>query len=90
MRLAALTPIGREIEQILDERRDKNIPAVTTIIREVEIGRWTGDVKRDVAKWLEGRMKNEKRWKETSKKKNPAKDRDHQSTLRVMDWLRGE
>ena len=90
LRLAALTPIGREIEQILDERRDKNIPAVTTIIREVEIGRWTGDVKRDVAKWLEGRMKNEKRWKETSKKKNPAKDRDHQSTLRVMDWLRGE
>ena len=30
---------------------------------------------------------NEKRWKETSEKKNPAKDRDHQSTLRIMDWL---
>ena len=86
-RLAALTPIEREIEEILDDRRDKNMPAVTAILREVEIGRWTGDVKREVAKWLKARMKNEKRWKETSEKKNPAKDRDHQSTLRVMDWL---
>ena len=90
LRLAALTPIEREIERILDERRDKNVAAVTTIRREVESGRWTGDVKREVAQWLKIRMKNEKRWKETSKKRNPAKDRDYQSTLRVMDWLRGE
>ena len=90
LRLAALTPIEREIEQLLDDRQDKNVPASIAILKEVEAGRWSDDDKLEVAKWLEVRMTNEKRWRETSEKKNPAKDRDHQRTLRVMDWLSGK
>lgn len=87
---AAMSPTEREIEEILDLRQDRNTPEITTILRVIEDGRWTGDAKVEVAEWLEDRMKQEKRWKETSQKKRPGKDRDYQNTLRVMGWLRGE
>ena len=88
-RLAALTPIGREIEEIIESRRDKNMPEVTAIVKEVQRGRWVGDAKMEVATWLEARMKKERRWRETSKKKKPARDKDHQRTLLVLGWLGG-
>ncbi len=38
---------------------------------------------------LSRKMQRENRWKETSRKRIPARDRDHQNTLRVKKWLSG-
>ena len=89
-RLAALTPTEREIEELLNTRQDRNVPEITAIIQAVKSGRWTGDAKIEAARWLKDRMTTAKKWKETSRKKQPAKDRDYQDTLTVMRWLRGE
>ena len=89
-RLAALSPIEREIEEVLDGRPNKNVPDITAVIQEVENGRWAGPAKVEVARWLESRMKHERSWKEKSGKKNPKKDRDHRHTLLVKRWLSGE
>ena len=89
-RLATLSPTEREIEELLNERKDRDMPEITAVIQAIESGRWTGEARTEAARWLENRMKGARRWKETSQKKQPAKDRDHQNTLLVMRWLRGE
>ena len=89
-RLAALSPVERQIEEILDSRPARNVPEVVVIIQEVRNGRWTGDAKIEVASWLKDRVQRERHWKEQSGAKNPAKDRDHQRTLLVKRWLGGE
>lgn len=88
-RLAALTPTEREIEEVIDNRHDRNMPEIIAVMQAVESGRWAGAAKLEVAQWLRVRMKNENRWKEVSRKKSPAKDRDHRNTLRVRGWLEG-
>ena len=89
-RLAALSPVEREIEEILDSRPDRNVPDVIVIIQEVRNGRWAGDAKVEVAAWLQNRMQRERHWKEQSGAKNPAKDRDFQRTILIKRWLGGE
>lgn len=86
-RLESLSPIEREIEDILDNRKDKSTPDTVAIMHEVEQGRWAGEAKLEVAQRLRERMRKDKKWKEQSGAKNPAKDRDHQRTLRVKKWL---
>lgn len=41
-RLAAFTPIEREIEEVIDNRQDRNMPEVVAIMQAVESGRWAG------------------------------------------------
>ena len=89
-RLAALSPIEREIEEILASRHDKNRPDTAVIMEEVGNGRWAGAAKSEVAAWLRNRMQRDHRWKERSGAKNPAKDRDYQRTLLIKRWLVGE
>ena len=89
-RLAALSPVERQIEETLDNRQDRSTPEVIVIIQEVRIGRWAGDAKVEVAAWLQRRMQRERCWKEQSGAKNPAKDRDFQRTLLIKRWLDGE
>ena len=88
-RLAALTPIEREIEEVIDNRQDKNMSEIIAVMQAAESGRWTGAAKLEAAQWLRDRMENENRWREVSRKKSPAKDRDHQNTLRIKGWLEG-
>lgn len=83
----SLSPIEREIEGILDRRKDKSTPKTVAVMHEVEQGRWAGQAKHEVAQWLRKRMRRDKKWKERSGAKNPAKDRDHQRTLKVKIWL---
>ena len=85
--LQSLSPIEREIEEILGSRKDKSTPDTVAIMHEMEQGRWAGEAKLEVAQWLRKRMRKDKKWKERSGAKNPAKDRDHQRTLRVKKWL---
>ncbi len=89
-RLASMDPIDREIEQVLEERTDKDLKKSTAIHQEISRGRWTGDDKVKVARRLKAMMQQDKCWRERSEKKNPAKDKDHQRTLQVMAWLEDE
>ena len=89
-RLATLSPIEREIETAIRDRQDKNMSEIRAVTRAIQGGRWEGDAKIEAAKWLESKMRNEKRWKETSTKKKPDKDKDYQSTLLVKGWLEGK
>ncbi len=43
----------------------------------------------EVAKRLKDRMAADKKWKETSRKKKPDRDKDYQNTLLVKRWLHG-
>ena len=88
-RLAALSPVEREVEAVIRERKDKGLSEVVVVIQAAERGRWDGDAKIEVAKWLHNRMQSEGSWKETSAKKKPEKDQVHQRTLRVKQWLGG-
>ena len=88
-RLAALTPIEREIEEIIANRHDRNMSEIIAVMQVVESGRWTGAARLEVAQWLRARMEKENSWKEVSRKKNPAKDREHRNTLRIKGWLEG-
>ena len=89
-RLATLSPIEREIDTAIRDRQDKNMSEIRAITQAIQGGRWEGDAKIEAAKWLESKMRNEKRWKETSTKKRPDKDKDYQSTLLVKGWLEGK
>ena len=88
-RLAALTPIEREIEEIIANRQDRNMSEIIAVMQAVESGRWAGAARLEVAQWLRARMEKEKSWREVSRKKNPAKDREHRNTLRIRGWLEG-
>ena len=89
-RLARMSPVEREIENLIAGRPNKSEPAFIFITGQVQCDRWAGDAKLEVAAWLESTMKREDRWKETSGSKNPAKDRDFQRTLLVKRWLGGD
>ena len=89
-RRASMHPIDREIEKILEGRSNRNEPENTTIFRMVEEGRWSGSDRTRAAEWLERSMRSSKQWRETSGKKNPAKDKAHQRTLQVKRWLEDE
>jgi CRISPR-associated protein Cmr4 len=53
-------------------------------------GRWQGDDKVAVARWLQASMQAAKgRWKETSHAKRPEKDKEYQNTVLVKKWLAG-
>lgn len=89
--LDALGPVERDIRTFLDARPDKNQPEISAVIGAVKQGRWQGGDQIAVARWLEAKMRAAKgEWKETSQAKKPEKDREHQNTLLVMKWLRGE
>ena len=89
-RLATLSPVEREIESIVRDRQDKNMSEIIAVMQAVRDGRWDDAAKIEVARWLENKMKNETRWKETSTKKKPEKDKDYQNTLLVKGWLEGK
>ena len=88
-RLAALDPLDRDIQKMLDARPDKGVPEITAIIQAIKADRWNGTAKMEVAKRLKDRMAADKKWKETSRKKKPDRDKDYQNTLLVKRWLHG-
>lgn len=87
---AQMTPVERSIHEYLDDRPDKNQAEISAVIGEVKKGRWQGEDKVAVARWLEQQMRSTQgQWKESSKAKRPEKDRAYQNTLLVKEWLAG-
>ena len=90
MRLARMSPVEREIEELIAGRPNRTEPAFIFILGHLQRDRWAGDAKIEVAGWLATKMKRESRWKDQSGAKNPAKDRDYQRTQLVKRWRSGE
>ena len=89
-RWASLSPVEQQIEDILDNRQDRNMPETTALYQAIESGRWSRDEKLEAARWLEDRMKAGGLWKPTTNARRPERDREHRRTLQVMRWLAGE
>lgn len=85
--LDSLTPVGRDIEELIAGHGSKGMPEVTFVMKEVKAGRWSGEDRTEAARWLRDRMMQDKVWREVSFKKNPSKDRNYQRTRDVMKWL---
>ncbi len=85
-----LSPVERQIEELLDSRQDRKMPEITAIYIEVDKGRWSGDEKIEAARWLETKMKAAGLWKETTQGKNLSKARVYNRTQQVICWLNGK
>lgn len=86
--LAAMNPVERSIQELLESWPDKNQSEISAVIGAVKQGRWQVEERREVAQWLKSKMLAAKgQWKETSQAKRPEKDREHQNTLLVLNWL---
>lgn len=87
---ATLDPFERALLDRIDARPDKNQNDIAYVISQMKQSRWQGAEKQRVAQWLQTRMQATKgQWKPTSQAKKPEKDREHQNTLLVMQWLKG-
>jgi CRISPR-associated protein Cmr6 len=89
--LARMSPAEREIEVLLrSPRTDENKSDISVIRSALREKRWDGAIKIEIARILEQKMRQEKKWKEKSEKKNPDKDYDLKNTLEVLAWLEGK
>ncbi len=84
-----MTPAERHIDELLAERQDKTWSNLTTLFKALEKGKVNAEHVTAVAQRVMGLMVADGKWKAASNKKNPAKDNDHQDTLKVQHWLKG-
>ncbi len=89
-RLASMSPVEREIQEQLDNRQDPGMPSTTVIYQAIESGLWSGEQKREAARWLQAKMKSDGIWKESTKARKPQRDKSYRRTLQVIRWLNGE
>lgn len=89
-RRAALSPLEQEIEDVIEQRQDKNLAPYLVLIQAMDKNRWQGEDKRQVAAKIREMMQQEKgQWKERSTKDKPERDKEYQRTLKVRQWLEG-
>ncbi len=87
-RLAGMSPLEREIAQVVKASTSQQGAAYLTVLKALKEGCWEDEGSRNrVAEWIRGEMISAKQWIEQSKKKNPAKDKNHQRTLEVKKFL---
>jgi CRISPR-associated protein Cmr6 len=87
-RRAALSPLEQEIEDIIDQRQDKNLAPYLALVQAIDKNRWQGQEKRQVAAKIRDLMQQEKgQWKDKPTKDKPEKDKEYQRTLKVKRWL---
>lgn len=86
--ISAMDPIDKAIAEFLDARSDKNQPEINALLAGLKANTWEGDLAKGVAQNLKERMRSEKKWRETSNKKNPQKDKDFVNTQCVMGYLK--
>lgn len=82
------SPAKRAIIEFLGQRADKNQPELNALIDGLDRGRF-GELAASVAQEVKLKMQAAGRWKDTSTKKNPDKDREYQDTLKVKKHLAG-
>lgn len=76
--LAQMNPVEREVAEF-----ESVVDAINALVAE----KWESDAQPEAAMYVKARMQAEKIWRESSAKKNPAKDKDYQRTLSVLKFL---
>lgn len=83
-------PAERHIDELLEQRPDKAWSDLTTLFKALDNGSVSAEHRTVAAQRVKELMESSKKWKARSERKNPAKDNDHQDTLKVQKWLRGD
>ncbi len=83
----SMDPIEKAIAQCLEERSDKNQPEINALIQCLKNNHWDVELAKGVASKLKDMMREKKKWREKSMKKNPDKDKDYQNTQFVIRIL---
>jgi len=85
-KLAAMTPLEREIAKMLHAKPDKNLKDYVLLLQKLENGHWLDNNERkQVALKIKAEMEKDKVWRLTINK--PEKDKDYKRTLAVMKYL---
>ncbi len=82
-RLESLSPFELEIEKL--QKNEPSTPKHTLIFNGINSGKFTD--KKEALDYLVALLKKENLWKESTKKKNPKKDKDYQRTLKIIEML---
>ncbi len=82
-RLACMSPTELEINQVVNDSTIQKDDYLV-VLDELKAGHWQEEKKKEVAIWVREQMQRRKKWVETSKKKNPIKDKNHMRTLEVL------
>lgn len=85
--LARMPPLERKILEAMDSH-DPGQGSDLALFKAIEAGQFSDDERLAAARRLEELMQENKSWRESSAKKNPLKDKEHQRTLKVMAWLK--
>ena len=84
-----MSPAEQHMDELLEQRPDKTWNELTTLFKALDKGSARAEYRSHVAQRVKALMETGKKWKPTTEKKNPAKDNDHQDTLKVLKWLQG-
>lgn len=87
-RIASLSPLERELEEIAQQRKD--LPRYLAWLKALEAGCCADkpDTQAAVASLIKEEMQKSGKWKPMSAKKRPEKDKDHQRSLAVERFIK--
>jgi len=84
-KLASMSPLEQKIEKLA--KKEPNVPKITLFLKAIKNGNFDKE-KCDALNILKKLMKENKKWKEKSTKKNPKKDKEYKNTLDVIDMIK--
>jgi CRISPR-associated protein Csm5 len=84
-KLASMSPLEQKIEKLA--KKEPNVPKITLLLKAIKNGDFDEE-KCDALNILKKLMKENKKWKETSTKKKPERDKDYKWTLEVMKIIK--
>lgn len=84
-----MSPAEQHIDDLLAQRPDRSWNELTSLFKALDKGSTRAEHRIAVSQRVKTLMQESKKWKPTTEKKNPAKDNDHQDTLKVLKWMQG-
>jgi len=88
-RRASLSPFEKSLLEVTEADPDPKKSEDAKLLTALKQGKWQGEEAKLVAEKVKSELVQQKKWKEKTEKKNPAKDHDYQKTLEVLKYLGG-
>jgi len=88
-RRASLSPFEKSLLEVTEADPDPKKSEGAKLLTALKQGKWQGEEAKLVAEKVKSELVQQKKWKEKTEKKNPAKDHDYQKTLEVLKYLGG-
>ncbi|MEW6168795.1 MAG: type III-B CRISPR module RAMP protein Cmr6 [Pseudomonadota bacterium] len=85
--LAAMSPVDRKIAEAIAAKQPGQSDD-SAVFNALKGGSFDASEIREAAAKLKAMMQSARSWKETTAAKKPEKDKEHQRTLQVMQWLK--